>query len=664
MIRIGHGTPSFPAVRLAVVVAVSSAAGPYLARPTRRIGQLLVVLLTFGAAYLGVAGPNGLLAGIFLGWGVAALVHLAFGSPGGRPTTPQVTASLEELGIRARGVRLATRQPVGATLMLAQDDAGPLSVKVIGRDEADAQLLAKVWRFVAYKDSGPQLFLTRLQQLEHEAYVCLLARQAGVGVAPVLTTGTAGPGAALLVTRAEGGSNLAEFAASSVTDGLLDKLWSQVVALHSARMAHGRLNSRSVTVTDGEVSLGNFSAASVAATPASQGKDVAELLASTAELVGEERATDAAIRSMGKNDVARALPFLQSAALSADARPVHPLRRRELRDRLRRLRDLGARATGTEAPRLEELYRVKGSSLFMAIGLLLAVGALLSQVGSPAEMWNTLKDAQWVWVVLAFALSMAANFPFTLAYMGTVPIRLPLWRTFELQTAVRFSNIAIPGVGGAATQIRYLQKQGMSMASAVAAGGLLSGVSQIAAQLGVLVLAVVLAPDSFHLGEIDTGDIVVVVLIAILAVGVLAGVVFGVPRIRRAVMPTVQQAMSTLWQAVRSPRQLLLLLGGNAAAAVLTGFVLLASLEAYGARLSVWTLLAVNIAVAAVASLVPVPGGSSAVGAIGVSGVLITLGVATNAAVAAVLTYQLVYLFLPAVPGWWATRDLINDDYL
>ena len=58
--------------------------------------------------------------------------------------------------------------------------------------------------------------------------------------------------------------------------------------------------------------------------------------------------------------------------------------------------------------------------------------------------------------------------------MGTVPIRLPLGPTVELQVAMSFSNLAIPAVGGLGVQVRYLQKQGVDLPSAVAAGGVLN----------------------------------------------------------------------------------------------------------------------------------------------------------------------------------------------
>src|SRR4029078_13686953 len=93
-----HGVAtSFPAVRVAVVVAVIRAARPYVTRPVRRIGHVPVFGLVIAALYLGHAFPNDLFAGLVLGWGVGALVHLTFGSPGGRPSVIQVARTLAEL---------------------------------------------------------------------------------------------------------------------------------------------------------------------------------------------------------------------------------------------------------------------------------------------------------------------------------------------------------------------------------------------------------------------------------------------------------------------------------------------------------------------------------------------------------------------------------------
>ena len=93
---------------------------------------------------------------------------------------------------------LLPEQPRTGTVMSARDADGALAVRVLGRDEADAQLLSKSWRFLAYKDGGPTLHTTRLEDVEAQAYALLLAERAGVRVPPVVVAGTAGPGAALI----------------------------------------------------------------------------------------------------------------------------------------------------------------------------------------------------------------------------------------------------------------------------------------------------------------------------------------------------------------------------------------------------------------------------------------------------------------------------------
>ena len=70
----------------------------------------------------------------------------------------------------------------------------------------------------------------------------------------------------------------------------------------------------------------------------------------------------------------------------------------------------------------------------------------------------------------------------------------------------------------------------------------------------------------------------------------------------------------------------------------------------------IWTLLALSIATATLASLVPIPGGGTALSSVGLSGALTGFGVPTEAAVAAVLLNQVVVSYLPAIPGWFATE--------
>jgi hypothetical protein len=99
----------------------------------------------------------------------------------------------------------------GATETCRTGPHARLAIAVYGRDAAHARLLAKAGRFLLYRDSGPRLTLTRLQQAEHEAFVTLRAGQAGVAVPEIIEAGTAGPAKdALLVYRLPPGTALSD----------------------------------------------------------------------------------------------------------------------------------------------------------------------------------------------------------------------------------------------------------------------------------------------------------------------------------------------------------------------------------------------------------------------------------------------------------------------
>jgi glycosyltransferase 2 family protein len=302
--------------------------------------------------------------------------------------------------------------------------------------------------------------------------------------------------------------------------------------------------------------------------------------------------------------------------------------------------------------------------LLMAVAALVAIAVLLSRVGDPVAFWETIRDASWGYVLLALALGILTDVAFAVAFLGTVPVRIPLWPAIELQSSMSFSNLAVPVAADAAIQIRFLQKFGLDLASAVAIGGVFSSVSEIFVQVVLFGVALWLSPDSINFGRIDTNQIVVLVLIVIFVVGVAAGVVFGVRRIRHAVVPHIVRAATSVWNAMKSPSRVALLLGGNIAANCLYAASLLACLHAFGASVDFWTLLAMNIGISLIASLVPFPGGGAAVSAVGLTGLLHAVGVPTAEATAAVIAHQLAVSYLPAIPGWFTTNDLVRKQLL
>ncbi|HET9248834.1 MAG TPA: hypothetical protein VFP13_02680, partial [Actinomycetota bacterium] len=271
--------PVYPAARVAFAAALIATTAPHLGRPLRRLGRWVILLGSVGVVALGIALPLGVVSALAIGFGSAALVHLAFGSPGGLPSMGQVRAALEELGVEAVDLRVAELQPKGVALLRAETPQGrPLVIKVYGRDAWDGQLLTSTWSYLWYRDESPALTISRRQQVEHEAFVTLLAERSGVPVLPVIAAGVVGARDGVLVLEAEG-RPLERLAPDEVTDALLADLWRAVSLMQDAGIAHGALDGQRLFVgADGSARIGDFQAAGASAPPQAMLADRARLL--------------------------------------------------------------------------------------------------------------------------------------------------------------------------------------------------------------------------------------------------------------------------------------------------------------------------------------------------------------------------------------------------
>jgi len=233
----------FPVLQIALFMAVAAAALPYLARGVQRVIEVFITLVALASAVGGHGLPVNVLGSLAIGWGATAVVRLVFGSPLGLPSIDDVRALLGELGISSGTLWPAQRQIWGVAKYegiaapRGQWPGGRLGVAVYGRDAADAKLLTKAGRFLFYRDSGPSLTLTRLQQVEHEAYLTMRAGQAGVAVPGILEAGTAGSsGDALLVCGLPPGTALSDADGAQVSDATLDDIYRHLLTLRQARI--------------------------------------------------------------------------------------------------------------------------------------------------------------------------------------------------------------------------------------------------------------------------------------------------------------------------------------------------------------------------------------------------------------------------------------------
>ena len=227
--------PVFPLAALAVTSAVIAVMAPYLTLPLRRFGRVLVAAQMVGSLFLGAAQALGVIASLAIGLFAGAVVHLVRGSPGGFPSVTRVRAALRELGVAVERLEPTELRPEGVAVLTGTDAAGPLDVKVYGRDALDAELVADLWRLAWYRGRRRSARLSRGEYVEHEGFMTMLAERGGVRVPHVVTAGLADNGDALIVVRPAGTPLDGE--SPELTADQVESLWASWAACTPAALS-------------------------------------------------------------------------------------------------------------------------------------------------------------------------------------------------------------------------------------------------------------------------------------------------------------------------------------------------------------------------------------------------------------------------------------------
>jgi uncharacterized membrane protein YbhN (UPF0104 family) len=658
------GPPVFPPGLVVLAAAVISTASPHLSRPFRRLGSWLTSFQLVGVIMLGAALPSGAAAAIALGLLVAAAVHLAVGSPGGWPTASRIRLALADLGVEIDDLATASVHREGLALFEASDNDGPLLVKVYGRDAGDAQYLASLWRRLWYRGAERPTAQSRIELVEHEGLVTLLAERAGARVPLVVTAGGAGQGDALVVVRPIGDAIEATGDTPTATDeAAVANLWGELNRLHAAGINHRRIDLDRVVVTAaGSLAFGDLSSATVAGHPDDAAIDRAQLLALSILLLDEERGV-AVARTFGDDAIVAVLPFVQEAAMP-------PLMRAEFHRRKLELDGIRTRLATTlqvEEQPLIKLRRVTWGSLLNAALLLFAAFALITLLGGIdlASFVDALKDANWWWLVLALFLAQVPRVPAAVSTMGAIERPLPLGPLTTLQFAISYVNLAIPSSAArVALNIRFFQRFGVD-ATTAASAGVIDSVSGFAVQIFLFVTLFFWSDLDFGLsfgGTDDLEGLATIALIVVAAIVVLAVLLIVLPSWRRRALDLWHKASAAL-HVLRSPKKLLQSFGGNLLCQILFAVALSACVKAFGEDLPLSSLVLINTVVSLFAGLLPVPGGMG-VSEAGLTLGLTSAGIPSDTAFAIALAYRFTSFYLPPIWGYFCYDWLKKKRYL
>ena len=457
-------------------------------RPVRRVGQVLVILsrsalCTSAARSRPTCSAPSCSAGASPPPCTSRSAHPtpADARPGGVGV-----AALRRRGRRPR----ACAGPACGAGDLRRTRARPgVRVTALGRDEADAQLLARGWRFLAYRDTAPNLFPTRRQQVEYEAYVELLARDRGVAAPRVIVAGATRE-LALLAEEMPEGSLLSARGPATVTEPLLRSDLGAGRALrgsaHRTRRARCRPRGRRRSQPRPRSSASRRRRRA----PSSSSWPVTSPSCSgpTATVVEPERAVRIARGVVGDDALRDAAPIRASPGDD----PAGP-------------------ATRSAAHGLDDAAELREATRHSAARRTPRAAPALSRASTHRSSWRSRRCSRWASCSAGSGIRPSSGRRSATRAGSTSGSRScsacsPTWRSrwrssapsrFEcpcgpilLQSSMSFSNLAVPVAADAAMQVRFLQRHGLDLTSAVATGGVLSTVSELAVQIGLLPRAV------------------------------------------------------------------------------------------------------------------------------------------------------------------------------
>lgn len=641
-------TPTaFPTV--AAIVAFATISG--------LVGRTRLAVLVWG----GVAGyavllmfdrsatPLALAVSAALGRAVGVGFRYAFGTPNPRPGGVRVAQALARVAVPVSFLGYRQETDYGREYDARTLDGHALDVWVVDRDRRAAGALYQVWRRVRVQRSVERRAPLSLRHaLDQAVLPVLAATQAGVRTPRLVTAASVNLDASVIAfEHVEGLRTIATLPPEELTDELIGDLWHQVRRLHRAGIAHEELTVDNLAVDpEGRAWLLGMTAGEVAADQLTLRIDDAELLVSTALLVGPERAVDAALGELTAQRIGEALPLLQPIALAKSTR-TQLKKQRGLLGRLREAVIAASPSAPTEPVRLE---RLRPRVVVSLIALAVAVSVLLGQLAN-VDLTTLVTAADGTWVAVALAMSLVTYVGATLVITSFSPIRLSPVRTFVTQFAATFVSLVAPAaVGNVGTNTRYIQQAGAAPGLALAS----VGTSQAFVFVSYVVLVLVFGFFTTAQGGPDLvpGP---TVLIALVAVAVVGGLAFGIPYTRRVIVarvrPMLGRTLPRMLEMAREPRRIALGLGGALVLNLAYAGALTAAVYAYGGELAYATVGFVYLAAGAIGSAAPTPGGIGAVEAALAAG-LTAAGLDGTTAVQAALLFRAATFWVPVVPGW------------
>jgi len=645
------GFPTSSAIAASAAFVTVSA--PWLSQRWRRATWSTLIVLVLLRIVASGEPPLDILVAVAMGMVVGSLTLLIFGSPRPTPHAAELLAALRTRGMHPTAIeRLDTDGSTPRYLLTAEGERGALIVKLRTPNDRSSDLLDRLWAAVRLRSSEVERpFSSLKRRVEHEAFATTVASSAGADVPAILGLGATESGTVFLISSRVDGTPLDECDTELLTPSVLASLWSQILDLRSARLAHRNLALANVMVDSDESAwIIDFDRAEVAASDRDLDRDVAELLVGLSAKIGVTETVRSAVDTLGADVVAATLPQLQPLALPPQIRALAKHHKGLLDELGGAVRD----RTGAEPVEFEQLQRISARTILMIVAGSLAFYSLLPQLANVDETVDALGNANLWWLPAIIAASIATYVFATVSALGAYSLDLSVLATFRSQVASSFTALVAPAnAGGMALGVRFLQKAGFTTPAASSAVGL-NALGSIVVHI-VLLFAFVSWTGQTGVGSFDLPD-TSTALAVIAIVLALCGLLLLIAPIRHRVIGPVLKILKSagthLGSVFNSPLRVLALFGGSALISFAYAATLGFSVEAFGGGLSIPEICTAFMVAVTIATIAPTPGGLGALEATMIAA-LAGFGMDHGPAVGAVLTFRMATFWLPILPGWY-----------
>lgn len=544
------------------------------------------------------------------------------------------------------------RQGMGRLYQLLLREGRQLDMHVSDPDQGLASLAGELWQNLRLKGIARWISPGLKPGAERVMLTAASAASAGVRTPRPLGLARAGSSVAVVWETLPPVASLFDLVQSGaeVSDDLLDQAWAQLKNAHERGICHRNLDRESIRVDRGmNLWIVDWSQGDLGASETARLIDMAQMLVHLSLVSSPERAMESAQRELGQAELLASGLMLQSAILPKDIRSG--VRRTDL---LKQLRDeLSKIAPTSQAPEPIKVQRFSARSVIMAV---LAVTALVVVFGSlnfDAVVLAVRTANPWL-ILVAFVFGCLPWLGAAIPLVAFSPKKIGLWDTTLVQMAGSIVALVAPaGLGPAAVNLRYLNKQKINTPVAVATVTLVQ-ISQFLTSVALLIIVVVATGTSVNL-NLPTMTIIWVFA----AVATVLVALISVPRLRRWLISKIEPAWNQaypqfLW-ILGHPKELGIAFLGNMLMNVSYIAAFGFSLAAFGQTLNPWTLAITYLISVTIGSVIPTPGGIGPVEAALTAGLQVA-GIPAAVALSAAVVFRLVTFYGRIPIGWLALR--------